>query len=332
MTGIKILGTGVYLPKKTVTNEDFTKIIETSDEWISTRTGIKERKMSQGEPTWYMGSMAAKNAVKNAGINPEEIGLIIDTSVTPDFFTPSNACLIQRELGITGCMAMDVNCACAGFVYALDMAKRYLQTEPTLKYVLLVANETLSKLTDFEDRGTCVLFGDGAAACVVELREDSLYTSSLHADGMGAKYLCARAVSTDNAFMPEEPMSIDDGIPASNGHYFYMDGKEVYKFAVKALPDTAAEAAKKIDMDINDVDVFVPHQANIRIIQTAAKNLGVSMDKFYVNLDKYGNTSSVSIPLALHEAIEDGTIKRGNKICLVGFGAGLTSAAVIMEY
>lgn len=332
MTGVKILGTGIYLPERCATNQDFTKIVDTSDEWISTRTGIKERRMSQGEPTWYMGAEAAKKALSNAGIKAEEIGLIIDTTVTPDFFTPSTSCIIQRELGITGCMAIDVNCACTGFVYAIDMAKRYLQTEPEIKYVLLVANETLSKLTDFSDRGTCILFGDGAAACVVELKENTVYSSSLHADGFGAKHLFARATATDNAFMPEEPINIEDGMTEGNEHYFCMDGKEVYKFAVNALPEAAKSAAEKINFDLNEIDVVISHQANIRIIKTAAKNLGVPIEKFYINLDKYGNTSSVSIPLALHEAIQDGTLKRGGKLCLVGFGAGLTSGAVIMEY
>ena len=332
MVGIKILGTGAYTPSRVVTNDDFAKIMDTSDEWIKTRTGMSERRLSQGEPTWYMGTCAAKEAIKAAGVNASDIGVIIDSTVTSDFVTPSVACIIQREIGAIGSMAFDVNGACSGFVYSFDMARRYLATDETIKYALVIANENLSKITDYDDRSTCILFGDGAAACVMELDKDTLYTSHLGADGNGAKYLCGRSFPPHNAFMPEEIEKIDDGLPEGNGHYLYQDGKEVYKFAIKALPDTVNAAANKIGLDIKDIDVLIPHQANIRIIETAVQKFGISMDKFYINLEKYGNTSSVSIPLAFDEAVRSGRIKRGDTVCFVGFGAGLTYGSVIFKY
>lgn len=331
MLGIKIIGTGGYQPQKKVVNEDFTKIVDTSDEWIRTRTGMSERYVSNGEPTWYMGSMAAKQAIETAGISPDDIGVIIDTSVSPDYYSPSMSCMIQRETKAFNAMTIDVNCACAGCVYAIDMAKRYLQSDESIKYALVVANENLTKITDYTDRSTCVLFGDGAAAMVIERADDTLYSSFLGADGTGAKHLFARSIPPANAFMTGEG-HVDDGFPESNSHYLYQDGREVYKFATKALPNAITKAAEKIGFDLNDLDVIIPHQANVRIIETAAKNLGISMDKFIVNLDKHANTSSASIPIALDESVRAGKIKRGDKVGLVGFGAGLTFGSVIFEY
>lgn len=331
MQGIKILGTGGYLPGKKVVNEDFTKFIETSDEWIKTRTGMSERYVSDGEPTWYMGLEAAKQAIESAGISPEEIGIIIDSSVSPDYYTPSMSCVIQGKLGAVNAMTIDVNCACAGCVYAIDMAKRYLQSDENIKYALVISNENLTKITDYTDRSTCVLFGDGAAAVVIERSDDSLYSSFLGADGTGAKYLFARSIPPANAFMTGNG-KVDDGFPESNSHYLYQDGREVYKFATKALPNALTKAAEKINFDLNKLDHIIPHQANIRIIETAAKNLKIPMEKFIINIDKHANTSSASIPIALDEAVRSGKIKSGDKVALVGFGAGLTFGAIIFEF
>ncbi|MFA5657810.1 MAG: beta-ketoacyl-ACP synthase III [Oscillospiraceae bacterium] len=331
MNGVKILGVGSYAPERIVTNEDFTRIIETSDEWITTRTGMKKRHISQGEPTWFMGTRAVQAAIENAGIDSKDIGLIISTSITADFYAPSMSCIIQREIGAIDAMTIDVNCACAGFVYGFDMARRYLITDDSLKYAVVVANENLSKLTDYSDRSTCVLFGDGAAACILELSKDTLYSSFLGADGTGASYLFTRSIPSKNAFMPEKKLEFPDGFPESNSHYIYQNGKEVYKFAIKALPNAINKALEKTDLAINDIDLIIPHQANTRIIETAAQRLGISMDKMYLNIEEYGNTSSASIPLALDEAWKTGRIKKGDNICLVGFGAGLTYAAVIFE-
>ena len=327
MQGINILGTGSYSPEMILTNDDLSSYVETSDEWITTRTGIKKRHISNGEPTWSMGTKAAKNAIAMAGIDIKDIGLIIVSSTTEDYYLPSTACMIQRELGATGCMALDINCACSGFAYGMDMARRYLLAGD-IKYILVVATESLSKITDF--RTTCVLFGDGAGACVVEA-SDKLFTSYLGADGNGATFLCARHHEPQRQ-LHGEPVHIEDGLPTEIKPYIIQNGKEVYKFATKILPMATRMACQKIDLPISDIDFFIPHQANIRIIETACKNLDSTMDKFIVNIAEHGNTSSATIPIAFDEAIRSGKIKRGDKICFVGFGAGLTYGAVVIEY
>lgn len=326
---IRILGTGSYLPEQKLTNDDFNRFIETSDEWIRTRTGITERRMAGWEPTWYMGSRASIKAIEASGINPEEIGLIISTSVTSDFLTPSLSCIIQNETGAINAAAFDMNAACSGFVYAMDTANRFLATDPSLKYALIVATEALSRFIDFEDRTTCILFGDGAAAAIVE-RGEGIYSSALGSDGSGAKALYARSLNIAPEIAVEN--DFDDGFENKKMQKLIQDGKAVYKFAVNALPMSFELAAEKIGITKDDIDWFIPHQANIRIIETAAKKLGVSMDKFVITLDHFGNTSSASIPLALDEAIRNGIVKRGDKIALIGFGAGLTYGGIIMEY
>lgn len=331
VTGVKIKGIGKYVPEMVATNEDFTKIVETSDEWITQRTGIKQRHITNGEPTYYLGAMAAKAAMADAGVKAEDIGLIIATTVTGDYFTPSLSCLIQREIGAIGCIAFDLNAACAGFVYGFDTAKRYLQTGDGIKTVLLVASEELSKFVDYTDRSSCVLFGDGAAAFVLETAEDTTYSSFLGADGNGAKYLASRALKSENALRTNSE-EFDMDMPETKDYFFKQDGKEVYKFATKALPNAVEQACAKIEISPDDLDWIVPHQANIRIIETAAKHLGVSMDKFPVYIDRYGNTSSASIPIAFCDAVAEGRIKRGDKVCLVGFGGGLTYGAAVFEY
>lgn len=332
MSGINIVSTGGYAPLLAVTNDDMAKIVETNDEWIRTRTGISQRRMSNCEPTWYMGAMASKQAIERAGIDPKDIGLIISSTITNDFVTPSASCLIQREIGAVNAAAFDLGAACSGFVYAVDTACRFLATDDNLKYVLVSANENLSYITNFADRSSCVLFGDGAAAVILE-RSDKFFTSWLGADGTGAKFLYAKNQYPHSPFTTDEHFTVDDETdPAVDHRLLIQDGKEVYKFATKALPTAAKNAADKISLDVSDIDLFIPHQANIRIIETAAKNLGVSMDKFFTNIDMHGNTSSASIPIALNEAVEKGVLKRGMKVCLVGFGAGLTLGSVIIEY
>lgn len=330
MFGINILGTGSYSPTLNITNDDMSKIVETSDEWISTRTGIKSRFLSDGESAWQMGAKAAQSAIEAAGIDPAEIGLVIGSTVTGDFYTPSLACLVQNAVGAVNAAAFDLNAACSGFAYSVDTAKRFLQTDESLKYVLIVSSEVLSRFVDFTDRATCVLFGDGAGAVVIE-RSEKLYTSFLGSDGSGAHFLYAKRFFDRHPFRTTENDDYGAEFTSAN-QFLFQDGKEVYKFATKALPSAAASAAEKIGLDVADIDWFIPHQANVRIIETAAKNLGVSMDKFIVTLDRHGNTSSASIPTALDEAVRDGRVKKGQKICLVGFGAGLTYSAVICEY
>lgn len=327
--GINIMGMGSYLPEQTLTNDDFKKFVDTNDEWIRTRTGICSRHMAGWEPAWYMGKQSALQAIERAGIDPKEIGLVITSTITSDFLTPSIASVIQHEIGAENAYAFDLNAACSGFVYALDTAERFLRTDDNLRYVLVVATEALSRFTDFEDRGTCILFGDGSAAVVIE-KSDKMYSSFLASNGSGAKKLFARNMQIAPQVKVES--DFDDGFPEKPMHQLYQEGKEVYKFAVKALPKAFRTAAEKIGITSADIDWFVPHQANIRIIETAAKNLGTGIDKFVVTVDHHGNTSSASIPLALCEAIDKGDIKRGQKLALVGFGAGLTYGSIILEY
>ena len=327
--GVNILGMGRYVPEQVLTNDDFTRFVETNDEWISTRTGIKERPMAGWEPTWYMGKQASLRAVEAAGIDPADIGLVISCTATSDFHTPSMSSVIQHEVGAVNAAAFDMNAACSGFVYALDTARRFLETDDSLKYVLIVANEALSRFLDFTDRSSCILFGDGAAAVIVE-KSDKLFSSALRSEGSGAGYLCARAMQVAPEVAQES--DFEDPFPQMQLHRLYQNGKEVYKFAVQALPRSFELAAEKINITKDDIDWFVPHQANIRIIETAAKKLDAPMEKFIVTLDHYGNTSSASIPLALCEAIEKGLIKRGQKLALIGFGAGLTYGGIILEY
>ena len=267
--GIHVLGTGSYTPAFQVTNEDMAKIVETNDEWIRTRTGIGTRHISDGEPTWYMGAQAAKRAIEAAGIDPLEIGLLIDTTITPEYCTPSMSCIIQRETGAANAACFDMNAACSGFVYAMDTAHRFLKTDPTMRYALVVANESLSKITNYNDRSSCILFGDGAAAALIEYKEDALYTSHLGADGTGAKFLYAHSALPQSPFVkPERLAEYDDGIgaaPEGWEHAMLQDGREVYKFATHALAKAATMAAEKIGFDLNDLDKIVPHQANMRI-------------------------------------------------------------------
>lgn len=327
--GINILGMGSYLPEQVLVNDDFKKFVDTNDEWIRTRTGIVERRMAGWEPVWYMGKKAAQAALEKAGITPDQIGLIICTTVSSDFLTPSLASIIQYELGAENAAAFDLGAACTGFVYALDTARRFLATEDSLRYVLVISSEAVSRFCDFSDRQTCILFGDGAAAAVVE-HSDKLYSSALGSDGSGARALFTRNLTPAQEI--KQDVEFDDGFPEKPVHKLYQDGKAVYKFATQALPKSFELAAAKIGVSKDDIDWFVPHQANIRIIETAAKKLGVSMDKFIITLDHLGNTSSSSVPLALNEGIEKGLIKRGQKLALIGFGAGLTYGGIILEY
>lgn len=329
--GINILGMGKYLPEQVLKNDDFTRFVDTNDEWIRTRTGIVSRHMAGWEPTWYMGREAALRAVENAGISPEDIGLVIATTITADFLTPSVASVIQNEIGAVNAGAFDLNAACTGFIYGLDTARRFVETDRSMKYVLVVATEALSRFIDYYDRGTCILFGDGAAAAVVEY-SDKLYSSVLGSDGSGGKFLYARSVPIAPEVALDPPEDFSHPYEELPLHKLHQEGKDVYKFAVKALPRAFELAAAKVGVTKDDIDWFIPHQANVRIIETASKNLGVPMDKFIVTLDHYGNTSSASVPLAFCEALEKGIVKRGQKLALIGFGAGLTYGGIIIEY
>jgi len=326
--GIKILGTGRFFPEQSVTNDDLTKYADTSDEWIKTRTGISSRFISGWEPAWYLGAGAAKAAIKKAGIDPSEIGLIITPTITSNFHFPAAANIIQNAIGAVNAFSFDISAACSGFIFGLDMAGRYLETDRSIKYALVIAAETLSRITDFSDRNTSILFGDGSGAALIT-RSDDPYYSYLYSDGSGSKYLYAYSIMTNDAFAVKKEHITD--FPAAPAHTIVQDGKEVYKFAVKALPKAVKEVTQKAGISIHDIDCIIPHQANIRILDTAAKNLGVSMDKFAVSIGHCGNTSSASIPIALDEAVETGRVKKGDLVCLAGFGAGLTVGAALFR-
>ena len=331
MDGITIVGTGSYLPSRLATNEDFMKIVDTSDEWIVSRTGIKTRHIAD-EPVWVMGTKASQKALEEAGIQADAIDLVLSTSVTPDFSSPGVSCLIANHLGIKHAVCIDINAACTGFVYGLDMAQKYIKSGG-YKNVLLVSAEKLSRITDYTDRSTCVLFGDGAGAAVVTGPVDGkVFSSFLNTDPSGVGALFARRTENENPFVQKGPVNQYDGFEEHDNGYLYMNGKEVYKFATKALPSAVEEACKKCGISVNDLKYVVPHQANIRIVKTACEKLGVSMEKMFVNVEKYGNTSSASIPICVDEMNKQGLLQRGDLIAVVGFGAGLTYGAAVIEW
>ena len=329
MIGIKICATGRYLPGEPIHNEAFTSIVETSDEWIRTRTGICCRHIADGDTTWHMGAAAAKSALQDGGIDPERIDLIIASSLTGDYATPSLSCLIQKEIGAQNAMCIDINCACSGFVYALDMARRYLACGD-VDTVLIVASEMLSRITDYTDRSTCVLFGDGAGACIVKAAE-KLFASHLGADGTGYDLLYSKNDPPASPFT-KKPL-IEDAISKTDRkpHSLFMDGREVYKFSISAMPHAVRKACEKAGITPEQLDYIVPHQANVRIVQTAMKALKLPMEKAVLYIDKYGITSSASIPIALDALCRSKQVKAGEKLCVVGFGAGLTYGAAVIE-
>lgn len=330
MSGIKILGTGVFLPEKVVVNDDYSAIVDTSDEWIRTRTGMVRRHIaSADEPVWHMGAEAAASALENAGVSANEIDMILVTTATADFNTPSVACLVQREIGANNAFAMDIGAACSGFAFALDMARRYLATGD-VKTALIVCAEELSQITNYEDRSTCVLFGDGAAACVVKAAEKP-FASFLRSDASGAHHIYSKKTRRHIPFFLEDKPE-REMFPATVYDSIVMNGREVYKFATKAMPEAVEQACRKLGVALSDLKRVIPHQANLRILETAAKNLGLPWEKIHVNIGEYGNTSSASIGIGLDECARGGKISRGDLVCVVGFGAGLTYGACVFEY
>jgi 3-oxoacyl-[acyl-carrier-protein] synthase-3 len=325
---IYISGLGSFFPEKQITNDDFAKIMETSDEWIRTRTGISSRGYASGVPTWKMAVAAAREAIDNAGIDPSEIGLVVASTITADFFTPSIACLAAGELGLF-CPAFDISAACSGFVFALDTAERYLRTDPELKYALVISSEMLSRYINFEDRTSAIIFGDGAGAVIIK-RAEGTFGSFLGTDGSGGKHLFGKLPFPKYPFFDYEITGMED-FPGKD-YAIIQNGKEVYKFAVKAMPAAIEKALERAGITAEEVDFFIPHQANIRIIETAAKSMGIPLEKFIVNIETRANTSSASVPLALYDGVRDGRIKRGDTICLCGFGAGLTYGAIVFKY
>lgn len=315
-----ILGTGGYLPVRRVSNEDLSKIVDTSDEWITSRTGIKARHIAaQDEQTSDLAVKAAQAALANAGIDAADIDLIIVATSTPDMTFPATACIVQNKLGIAGCPAFDVQAVCAGFMYALATANAYIKSKMATK-ALVIGAETFSRLLDWSDRRTCVLFGDGAGAVILSAseQEGGILHTELRADGAYSHIL-------------QTPGKIVSG-DIQDSPYLHMDGQAVYKFAVKALARIAQEVMDKSGLLPTDIDWIIPHQANLRIIESTARHLNVPMDKVIVTLAEQGNTSAASIPLALDQGIKSGRIQRGQTLLLEGIGGGFAWGAVTIKY
>ncbi len=317
----RVVGTGSYLPETIVTNDDLSKIMDTSDEWISSRTGIRQRHLVKTESTAYMCVEAAKRALADAGMQAEEIELIIVGTITGDYVTPSTACEIQAAIGAKSAVAFDMNAACSGFLFALHTAHAYLQAG-IYKNALLLGAETLSKIMDWSDRSTCVLFGDGAGAAVVRVEEQGLLAFEQGSDGAKGHVLACHNRANNNP-LTTNPIEQD---------YVHMDGQEVYKFAVSTVPKSINRVLERAGFMAEDVDYYVLHQANIRIIQSVAKRLKLSEDKFPISLDHCGNISAGSVPILLDEMNRKGMLKRGDRIILSGFGAGLTWGTALLEW
>lgn len=321
-----ILGTGFYVPEKIMTNADLEKIVETSDEWIVERTGIKERRIAEdNQPMSDLALRAAKAALADAGVAAEDLDLIIVATLTSDRIIPSTACMIQNLLGAKHAAAFDLSAACSGFAYAASVAAQFIETG-AYKKALVIGAETLSKYINWEDRNTCVLFGDGAGAAVLGQVEEGygILSFDLGSDGSGGD---AIQIPSSGSLMPVSKESIDQKL-----NLIHMNGRDVFKFAVKAMGKTIKNSLAKIDMPQEKIDWLVPHQANIRIIESAAKRLSMPMDKVIVNIHKYGNMSAACIPIALAEAAAAKRFKKGDIIALSGFGAGLTWASCIIRW
>lgn len=317
----RIIGTGSCLPETVVTNDDLSRIMDTSDEWISSRTGIRERRLVKEETTTAMSVAAAKKAMEDAGVSAQEIDLIIVGTITGDYVTPSTACEVQAAIGAENAVAFDINAACSGFMFALHTADAYLHMG-VYKTALILGAETLSKIMDWNDRSTCVLFGDGAGAAVVRAGETGLLAYDQGSDGAKGKVLACQNRKNNNPLVEN----------STDLQYTYMDGQEVYKFAVTTVPASIKKVVENAGLAIEDIDYFALHQANIRIIQSVAKRLKVSEDKFPTSLDHCGNISAASVPILLDEMNQKGMLKPGMKIVLSGFGAGLTWGSAVIEW
>jgi 3-oxoacyl-[acyl-carrier-protein] synthase-3 len=318
----RIAGTGSYLPERVLTNADIEKLVDTTDEWIRDRTGISERRIAaEGQTTGDLAEVAARRAMAAAGVEAADIDMIALGTTTPDLVFPSTACLVQARLGANGCAAFDVNAACSGFIYALSMADKFIRSGQS-KCALVIGSETLTRMIDWSDRGTCVLFGDGAGAVVLKPSEETgILSTHLHADG-AHKELLYNPVGVSAGFR-DEP---------NHGVKVLMIGNELFKVAVRALARVAEEALAANGIAQAELDWLVPHQANLRIISATAKHLGLPMDKVIVTVDRHGNTSSGSVPLALDEAVRDGRIQRGQLLLMEAFGGGITWGSALLRY
>jgi len=322
-----VLGTGASLPEKILTNHDLARMVETSDEWITTRTGIKERRVArEGETMSQFAVQAGSRALEMAGIAPAEIDLVICATVTPDMPIPSTACLIQHRLGASRAAAFDLSAGCSGFIYALSVAHQFIRTR-MYRNVLVIGAELLTKYLDWSDRTTCILFADGAGAVVLSADEregHGILTTALHSDGALADYITLPGGGT---LHPPTEESVRQGL-----HFIKMKGNETFKLAVRSIEDVCREVLATSGVRPGEVDLFVPHQANARIIDAVGSRLGVAKEKVYLNIERTGNTSSASIPIALDEANRKGLVHRGDRILFAAFGAGLTWGAALLRW
>ena len=326
MPNMIIKGLGRYIPEKIYDNAYFESIVDTNDEWITRRTGIKERHIAaDGEYTTDLAVNAAKSAIEDAGIAPEDLDLVLLATVSPDYFTPCCACIVQDKIGAVNAAAFDFNAACSSFITGMIMAEQFIKNG-TYKNVLLVCADALSKVTDYKDRATCVLFGDAAGAVVLSADDNGgkMLAYELGADGSGAMNITSLAVRDDAEELEKRVSGRKETI--------WMAGQQVMKFAVKTMADATGRVLEKAGLTYDDIKLIVPHQANYRIVDSALARMGVGKDKAMLTLEKYGNTSSSCVPIALKEAIETGMVKRGDKVVVVGFGGGLTWAAAVFEY
>jgi 3-oxoacyl-[acyl-carrier-protein] synthase-3 len=321
-----VTGWGRYAPSQVLTNADLEKLVDTSDEWIRSRTGIRERRVAAAhETTASMGAVAGLRAIRTAGIEPDDIDLILLATLTPDYWMPSTAALVKEAIGNTKATAFDVMAACSGFVYGFATAQAYIQAG-LAKHVLVIGAELLTRFLDYTDRSTCILFGDGAGAVVLSASDEP-----------GGALGIEMTTEPQGAYMIWLPAGGSKAPPShdtiSRGeHFVRMEGNQTYRFATKTMATTALESIRRSGLEPGDIDLFIPHQANIRIIEAVAKGLDLPMDKMFINLDKYGNTSAASVPIALAEAVNEGRVKVGDNVTIVAFGAGFTSGAVTIEW
>ena len=326
MTRTKIVSTGSYLPEKVLTNFDLERMVETSDQWITERTGIKERRIAnENQAASDLAHEASKIALDRASLKAEDIDLIITATVTGDMPFPSTACILQDKLGAKKAAAFDINAACSGFLYGLYVADSFIRSGMHKK-ILVVGTEVLSKITDWEDRTTCILFGDGAGAVIVEptIEDRGILSMSVNSDGSMWDLLHLPAGGSK---IPASRESVDNKL-----HFIKMRGNETFKFAVRALEDLVIRILEENKLDPSQISLLIPHQANLRIIQATADRLGIPMEKVLINIDKYGNTSAASIPIALDEALTTGRVKEGDYILLEAFGGGLTWASALLKW
>ncbi len=323
----KITAVGKYLPEKVITNFDFEKLLDTSDEWIRTRTGIRERRqVSDDEATSHMATEAARDLLRKREIDPGEIDCIIVATITPDMFFPATACLVQNNLGASRAWGFDLSAACSGFLFALDAGTRMIESGQH-SIVLIIGADTMSAIMDYTDRATCILFGDGAGAVLLEPCEagnEGILDSILRCDGSGAKYLC---VEGGGSLYPPTAETV-----ASKKHYLYQDGRVVYKYAVKLMADVSAEVAQRNGLTSKDIQLFIPHQANQRIVEATAERLGLTEDQVLSNIDRYANTTAATIPLGMADAVEQGRLKPGDNVILAAFGAGFTWGGIYIRW